>query len=181
MDRRQFLGGSVGIAVGALCLPELAAAARFDQVRTLRVRRVSTGEQVNVAYWSEGRVLRDGYQRLNHALRDVHANQSTMMAVPLLDVMAWVQTWFTLHGWNIPLLINSGYRTERTNSGLEGAAKNSLHLRGLAVDFTMPGVPTEYLGQLLRRLQQGGVGIYQRGGPDGFVHLDVGNIRSWRG
>ena len=156
-------------------------AARFDTVRTLRLERPATGERVATAYWANGRIVRDGYQRVNHLLRDVRANRQTAMALPLLDVMAWVQAWFALYGWSVPLVINSGYRTAHTNSRTEGAAKNSQHVRGRAVDFTIPGVPSEYLGQLLRRLQQGGVGIYQRGGPNGFVHLDVGNVRSWRG
>lgn len=181
MDRRQFIGASACVLAPSLWLPEQALAARFDTVRTLRLERAGTGERIAAAYWANGRLVREGYQRVNHLLRDVRANRQTAMAVPLLDVMAWVQAWFALYGWNVPLVINSGFRTIHTNSLTEGAAKNSLHVRGLAVDFTIPGVPSEYLGQLLRRLQQGGVGIYRRGGPNGFVHLDVGNVRSWRG
>lgn len=37
-----------------------------------------------------------------------------------------------------PIVINSGYRSERLNRAI-GGAKNSSHLYGLAIDFVVPG------------------------------------------
>ena len=40
---------------------------------------------------------------------------------------------------NRPMVITSGYRSERVNA-LVGGARNSAHLRGLAADFKVPGM-----------------------------------------
>ena len=77
-----------------------------------------------------------------------------------------------------PLMVGSGFRTRRTNAALEGAAPASFHLRGLAADITLRGVPPGDLGLavwlLSQRLGFGGVGLYR-----GFVHVDLGPRRAW--
>jgi uncharacterized protein YcbK (DUF882 family) len=60
----------------------------------------------------------------------------------------------------------------------ESVARSSLHVSGKACDFRIPGVSAEYTGKLCRYLQGGGVGVYQ---DKGFVHVDTGRVRQWRG
>ena len=72
--------------------------------------------------------------------------------------------------------MSSGYRNPNTNARTEGAAKNSMHMRGRAVDIIIPDLPVSYLGKLAQHYAAGGVGFY----PDrGFIHIDTGNVRSW--
>ena len=55
-------------------------------------------------------------------------------------------------------------------------AKNSLHLQGKAVDVRLANVELRQLRDVAVDLRAGGVGYYPR---TGFVHLDVGDVRSW--
>ena len=77
-----------------------------------------------------------------------------------------------------PMVMLSGYRTPKTNSHLKGAAKNSLHMRGLAVDITQPGRSVNTLRRAATSLKAGGVGYYPN---NHFVHVDSGPVRYWNG
>jgi uncharacterized protein YcbK (DUF882 family) len=60
----------------------------------------------------------------------------------------------------------------------KGVAKNSYHILGRAIDVRMPGCATGRLRRACINLKRGGVGYY----PDSdFVHLDTGDIRTWKG
>lgn len=78
--------------------------------------------------------------------------------------------------------IISGFRSIKLNELLRkkgrGVAQNSRHTLGQALDFRLRRVGSGRLGRWLRRRHDGGVGIYRR---SGFVHIDVGPRRSWRG
>ncbi len=180
MDRREFLKSASGLLLPSSLLWQAgeAHAARFDRVRAVKLVRPAVNERAEIIYWDSGRVLELGRKQANRILRDVRANRSTNMSIELLDVLAWMQTWLRLNGVELPIYVNSGYRTFATNSSTEGAVKNSLHTLGLAADIWMPGIPTSYLGELVKRMEQGGVGTYV---SKSFVHVDVGSIRSWKG
>ena len=65
-----------------------------------------------------------------------------------------------------PILINSGYRTPEHNRAV-GGVKNSYHLKGMAADIIIPGMPA---AEVQRHLSdwQGGMGCYEH-----FTHLDI--------
>lgn len=171
------------IAYAFVPLTPISALAYQQEKRSLSLYRPTTGESLRVTYWQGGELNRQAYAAVCSLLRDAKANATVHMALPLLDVLSWMQAYFAIYGWDRPFIVHSGYRTTKTNEGTEGAAKNSLHQNGMAVDISIQGVPVEYLGEFLARLGQGGVGVYQSKSlaGSGFVHLDVGKIRSWRG
>ena len=179
--RRKALSMIAGSAAG-LMLPTGFAwgaaddAAFWSQPRRLRMYRPQTGEAVSEVYWADGKVNDNGYVRICHLLRDAQANQTVYMDPRLLDLIRAVQGYMEFYGFNNPLLVNSGYRSAQTNGRTEGAAKNSMHLHGKAVDFTMPGVPSNYMGALASHYQGGGVGFYPGAG---FTHMDTGSVRYW--
>ncbi len=80
---------------------------------------------------------------------------------------------------NLPITVNSWYRTEIYNKQV-GGAKNSQHVLGRAVDFTVQGVkPAEVqkrLAAVVKELGIGGLGCYPT-----FTHIDLGRRRTWRG
>ena len=80
---------------------------------------------------------------------------------------------------NIPLRINSGYRSPTHNKKVGGVA-NSQHLRALAADIACRLPPTEVADTIERLIQdnkipEGGLGRYNT-----FTHYDVaGKKRRW--
>ncbi len=76
-----------------------------------------------------------------------------------------------------PVSITSAYRTEAYNQKV-GGAKNSYHVRGMAADITVTGVPNRKVAQYASTFMSG-VGLYDYTG--GFVHVDVrGNKYFWQ-
>jgi uncharacterized protein YcbK (DUF882 family) len=77
------------------------------------------------------------------------------------------------------ILLHSGYRSPEYNEKLKKAgnivANTSLHLDGMAVDFSIAGVDGKDLWEKIRRENCCGVGHY--GGE--VLHLDAGRPRFW--
>lgn len=73
----------------------------------------------------------------------------------------------------------SAYRSPDYNEGLrakgKGAAKASLHMEGMAIDFSIEGVAPKTLWHFVRRLNCCGAGYY----AGQSIHLDTGPPRFW--
>lgn len=150
----------------------------WERPRELWLRRDGTKEEVRLVYWKDGALVAEGYWQACNLLRDRKANRMTTIDPTVLDVLRGIHGYYEAWRWKHPIVITSGYRTSATNGSTEGAAKNSMHLYGKAVDLYVPGIPADHIRRLGLYLQQGGVGYY----PDnGFTHLDTGKIRAWRG
>ena len=182
--RRQFLKAGA-ILAGGLLLPASFSAEALDMgfdlregVRRLDLYRPATRERFKLDYLVDGQWAPQAYSRLCWTLRDIHAGQYVAMDTQLIAILDWTQRYLASYGYTSPLIILSGYRTAKTNAGTEGAARNSQHLWGKAVDFTLPGLSASYLGKLMSWLSQGGVGVYAK---NGFVHVDTGRVRHWGG
>jgi|SRR5476651_899506 len=199
--RRDFLKLAVGAGAGALSLmappwaraqttqqalagassPEKQFAAATDaafwnQPRVLTLAR--GGKDIRACYWANNALQWDGYAEICRMLGDVHQNVAVQMDPRLFDLMRAVQAYVAYYGYHEPLSVNSGFRTPQTNGSLEGAARNSMHLFGKAIDFSMPGLPSDYMGLLASHYQAGGVGFYS---AQKFTHMDTGNVRYWVG
>jgi uncharacterized protein YcbK (DUF882 family) len=76
--------------------------------------------------------------------------------------------------------ILSGYRSPSYNKKLvlheQGAVLNSLHTKGKAMDFSIPGVWLSSIQRAAKNLKLGGVGYYR---SRGFIHIDTGRPRFW--
>ncbi len=180
--RRAFLKAACGVAAAAVC-PPLWAAQQEDfwyKPRELWLYRYATKEQIRATYFADGQMVAEEYNRLCWFMRDARAGKMVAMDQVLLDVLNGIQGFYRLNGWNYPIVLNSGYRSPETNNKLlgEGAAKNSMHLYGKAADVYMPGAPVRDVARLGLHFKQGGVGFYE---SKGFVHIDTGNLRSWKG
>ncbi|HET8951208.1 MAG TPA: DUF882 domain-containing protein, partial [Solirubrobacteraceae bacterium] len=86
-------------------------------------------------------------------------------------------------GGDRPLLITSAFRTRAYNATLPGAATNSAHTRGFAVDTPPPrGVSLSQHRAHVMEAFECGVGYYPRG-RGYFVHGDfdhtLGGRRTW--
>ena len=181
--RRQLLLA----AAGAVCMgaaraeappeptPEDRLRALLSERRTLRL--VRGDERIEATYWSaDAGYNRDEYLKVCWGLRDLQADRVFPMNHGLLDVLCGLQAWLARSGVNAPLRIHSGYRTSRTNKRTEGAALDSRHIVGRAVDISVAGVSNLKLAGMASVLGRGGTGLYP---GRNFVHVDTGDERIW--
>lgn len=166
--------------------PSLVDLTFWLQPRALNMVRPQTGDRLNITYWKDGYLNPKAYEQICWLLRDVHVNQSFRMDTQLIDTLWAAQAFVQRYGFSNPVEITSGYRSPQTNKRLieQGlpAARNSLHVRGQAADFRMPGLHPKVLGELVQGFRTGGVGFYFRvGAKGGWIHADTGPEREWRG
>jgi uncharacterized protein YcbK (DUF882 family) len=176
-------------AVGAASavVPAIACASQhqdwrvnaLNKPRSMTLVRPDSKEKISLTYWTPaGGWDLKGYQAACWMLRDVKYGQAAQMDTGLLDTLFIMQSWLATYGYHQDVHILSGYRTKAHNDKLEGAAKNSMHLYGRAADIYMPGISPVLLSRMGQMLGLGGVGLYA---SRGFVHVDRGSVRNWRG
>jgi uncharacterized protein YcbK (DUF882 family) len=176
--RREVIRAGLGGLVALAALPAAAQAqAVASGARTIRIRRVQTGEAFGGIYWRDGRYDRDALRRLDVLFRDPSIDETTPMDPRLFDVL------FTIArhvGSDEFYEVISGYRAPETNAARARQSRRvsrvSLHMSGMAADVRLPGTQSLGIARAAADLQIGGVGLYRR---DGFVHLDCGPARRW--
>jgi uncharacterized protein YcbK (DUF882 family) len=181
LTRRRFLGtAGAGIAAFStmVLLPDLAFAAReLPSTRSLAVRSLHTGEEVQATYLRDGRLHAEGLQVLNHVLRDWRSGEVWEMDPKLFDLLYALRKGMDSKQ---PVELISGYRSPKTNASLasnsNGVAKRSLHMQGKATDIRLPERDLKALHKAALSLQAGGVGLYSK---SGFLHVDTGRVRQW--
>lgn len=181
--RRRILSASAGVLASHLATPSWASTqpAMADEfwIRPRTISLVHTsGERIVSTYWSDGEIIRPAYDELSWFMRDRVDQKAVYMEPVLLDITYGVCGWLRHYGLKQPLLMTSAYRTPRRNSQIEGAARNSHHTKGSALDIRIPGVSTKQVAAFGQWMGGGGVGWYP---SKDFTHLDRGRLRSWRG
>lgn len=155
--------------------PEARLRELLSDRRSLRLYRGD--ERLEATYWTkDAGYNRDEYLNICWLLRDTQADRVFPINHGLLDVLCGVQVWLSRTGVLAPLRIHSGYRTPKTNRATEGAALDSRHIVGRAVDISVAGVPNIRLAQMASLLGRGGTGFYP---GRTFVHVDTGDERIW--
>ncbi len=178
VSRRLILGAGVAGLVLGQPISALASTRNASE-RKLSLVHLHTGENLSCAYWHNGGYVRDSLSDINKLLRDHRSGEQTAIDPKLLDIVwsLWARS-----GANRPIEVFSGYRSPATNKMLRqrsrGVARRSYHMQGQAVDIKIPGLTTRQLVHLAKDLGKGGVGYYPR---SGFVHVDTGPVRYWRG
>ncbi len=168
------------IAAAVTCAPlSVSPAGAASGDRTLYLYYTHTKETAKITFRRNGRYDQKGLDKLNYFLRDWRRDEPTEMDPRLFDLV-----------WEVyqevdatkPIHVVSAYRAPETNAMLRksssGVAKKSRHIRGMAMDFYIPGVPISELRRVAMKKQIGGVGYYPSSGSP-FVHLDTGNVRAW--
>ena len=163
--------------IANMLLPLILLCATERNVRTLEFVHTHTSETVAVAYAVDDALDPDEITRLNRFLRD-HRNGEVIEFDPELFDLLW-----TIHeraGVEGPFHLISGYRSPQTNEMLRSqgrqVARNSMHVKGQAIDIRLPGVPTSTLRKIATELKAGGVGYYPN---SDFIHVDTGRVRYW--
>ena len=145
----------------------------------LKLRAQRTGEVFDDVFRSGPLIYDDALSEIDHLLRDWRRDEVVKIDRSLINLLSLVQEEI---GFDTPITVVSGYRSAATNRMLRrnnhNVAKNSYHMRGMAADIRLPGVSTNTVRKLALKMGAGGVGYYPRAG---FIHLDTGPTRTWRG
>jgi uncharacterized protein YcbK (DUF882 family) len=137
-----------------------------------------TGETLNIVYRNDEGYDHESLARLNRYLRDHRTGEIHEYDPRVFDLLYDLTT--ALGNPNLEIDVVCGYRTPGSNEFLRthghGVARHSLHMRAMAIDIRVPGVPIAQLRDAALALHRGGVGYYV---ASDFVHVDVGRVRRW--
>ena len=177
LSRRGFLKLAAG-GLGALALAPEVLQASVRRERYLAFYNPNTGETIRQVYWTprEG-YIRESLKEVSWGLRDHHNDQVRVFDVNVLDQLYALQLQL---GARSPVHVISAYRSPATNGALcerrRGVARNSYHIKAMALDVRLPGGRVSEVCRAARALGAGGVGYYPR---SNFVHIDSGPVRYW--
>jgi uncharacterized protein YcbK (DUF882 family) len=175
-SRRRFVGWSLA-AAGVLLCGANGARAGTEAARQLAFYNLHTGESLRAVYWEGGRYLEDGLAEIDYVLRDFRTGEVRSIDPKLLDLVHRLRR--TMDD-DEPVHVISGYRSPATNAMLarrsNGVAKNSYHVKGMAIDLRLPDRRLADLRAAAMALAGGGVGYYPK---SNFVHVDTGPVRAW--
>jgi uncharacterized protein YcbK (DUF882 family) len=175
-SRRHALASLVS-AAAAVVLPAMGADAPAGS--RLVLLNTHTGELLDTTF-RDGAGYRAGeLGRLDWLLRDYRTGNVLPLDARLFDLLNELAV---RAGLEPRYEIISGYRSPSTNAMLvattDGVSARSLHMEGKAIDVRLVGLQIERLRDLALARAAGGVGYYP---ASDFVHLDVGQVRSWSG
>ncbi len=178
-SRRRFLKSLIYSSAIAISSPKLAQAAFSGfAFKRLSFEHHHTGSNIDITYFEQGRYIESALKEINYFMRDYHNNLVHAVDPRLLDQLHDLKLFL---GVKKPFHVVSGYRSPETNASLRrqssGVAKHSLHMEGKAIDIRIEGVAVKTIRDAALTLQRGGVGYYPN---ENFVHLDTGDIRTWR-
>lgn len=144
----------------------------------LSLFNTNTRERLTVTYRNSlGEYCQDALQSLNWMFRCHNTNETAQMDLRVVEYLNRLDN--SLGGGN-EIHIISGYRSPAYNQSLrnksKGVAKDSFHMKGMAIDLKIPGISLERIRRTALALAAGGVGYYPR---NGFVHIDSGHFRTW--
>ena len=160
-----------------LCLSASAEGGQSATGRTLSFYNTHTHERLTVTYKNGDAYVAEAMDKISLILRDHRTGDIHPIDPQLMDFLYDLLTAVGNHG---EVHIISGYRSPKTNQKLRGRSKGvaarSLHMKGKALDFRLPGTDTAVLRDTARSMKRGGVGYYRK---LDFVQIDTGRVRFW--
>jgi uncharacterized protein YcbK (DUF882 family) len=174
-SRRSLLKAAASLM--PLAVLPLPALGRLADVRQLSFYHTHTSEKLDIVYAKNGAYIPDALAEVNHLLRDFRNGEVHPIDPRLLDILNGVRLRTASRGH---FEVISGFRSPTTNEMLRhnsgGVARNSMHLKGQAIDVRLTDVDSRDVRRVAIAMKRGGVGYY----PDSdFVHLDTGRVRTW--
>ncbi len=190
LSRRRLVSSSFAAAAAFVLPSPLKASleklarksAAEGDVRSLSFHNTHTDEKLEAPYWVSGRYQESGLTAIDWILRDHRTGEVARIDPKLPDLLHMLREQAAVPGAaNAGVYeIISGYRSPHSNEMLRNRSgavvRHSLHLKGMAADVRLTGVPLRRLHEAALEIARGGVGYYP---GDDFVHLDTGHVRSW--
>nr|WP_320010498.1 DUF882 domain-containing protein [uncultured Desulfobulbus sp.] len=178
-SRRLFLVRSAQALAGltVFSIPEFCSAKVASGKRTISLYHANQRKELNLTYAVGNLYDPRALAKVNSFLRDYHTGQIHRIDPKLLDILWAVQQEMGNKG---TYKVVSAFRSPQTNRKLSrthrGVADHSLHMKGRAIDLSLPGVQLSHIRHCAMNMRTGGVGYYPR---SNFVHLDTGVYRTW--
>ena len=140
ITRRAML--SAFAAATVVAAPTFSNAAGFlrgaGDIRKLSMMSRRTGERISTIYWIDGDYIPEAIQEISYFMRDWRRNETKTIDRRTIDIMAASHAMLNT---DEPFTMLSGYRSAKTNAMLRrqsrSVAKNSLHVKGQAVDLRL--------------------------------------------
>jgi len=163
------------IGVAAVGYPFGKVFASDSAERSLSLYNIHTDESLDISYFSAGGYDFEALTKINHLLRCHYTNKVRPIDIGVLDLLCDIKTRI---GTDKEIQVISGYRSPEYNNYLRSigrnVAKNSYHMQGVAIDFSIHGFDMSSLSRVAKSFLVGGVGQYAE-----FVHIDTGPVRYW--
>lgn len=166
--------------LGFLGLTDVFAASSFFLMGDgrIKIKNSHSGVLADVVYVdSQGGLVDEGFSQIDKVFGFPTAQNGENISRRLVGMLDYFSDQFA-PGQTIVMI--SGYRSPTYNQKLRNngkkAAKTSTHMDGMAIDFSLEGVPGNTMWEKIRALNCCGVGHY--GGNT--IHLDAGRPRFWQ-
>jgi uncharacterized protein YcbK (DUF882 family) len=144
----------------------------------LSLLNANTNEVMDLTLSKDKKLSLEKHRLLNRFFKDWRTGEVTHIDSQLLSIFLKICTECSGSKNSLRVNIHSAFRSKQTNEALRKnsvkVAKNSMHILGKALDFSVPSLSTVQLARNVKRHSKGGVGVY-----DTFVHLDSGPRRVW--
>ena len=153
--------------------------AKINHTQNLALLNSNTKETLRLKLKAGQKISPYAQKKINYLLRDWRMNQVKDLDENILCDFFNVCGQFANVKSFLQVDIHSGFRSQETNNYLRKrsnrVAKNSLHILGKAIDFSIPSKSPAQIAKVARIVTDGGVGHYSS-----FIHLDSGPKRDWR-
>ena len=144
----------------------------------LKLINANTEAEVTFQFGKNHRLRSQEVFKLNHFLKDWRTNEIKKFDAIVLNDFLKICSLCSGKSDALKVSVHSGFRSKETNEYLRRkshkVARNSMHILGKAIDFSVPGMSAQHLTKIVKANTKGGVGSYPT-----FVHLDSGPQRSW--
>ena len=144
----------------------------------LNLINANTKDEVTFHFGKNHRLRSQEVFKLNHFLKDWRTNEIKKFDAIVLNDFLKICSLCSGKSDALKVSVHSGFRSKETNEYLRRkshkVARNSMHILGKAIDFSVPGMSAQHLTKIVKANTKGGVGSYPT-----FVHLDSGPQRSW--
>jgi len=185
-NRRDFLKvSSILLASGILTT---ANAKKIDieklfafknETKKLHLYSVNSKKMVHIEYYENGKYIKEGLNEIYKLMADRRTGEVAAIDNKIIESLYDVQNKLNT---SKPISILSGYRSLETNTKMamhhDGVSTNSFHTKGKAVDLYVEGISMGEIHSIVNKVHTGGIGYYP---TSGFVHMDAGPSRAWRG
>jgi uncharacterized protein YcbK (DUF882 family) len=150
-----------------------------NETKKLHLYSVNSKKTINIEYFENGKYIKEGLNEIYKLMGDRRTGEVAAIDKNLIESMYDVQTKLNT---SKPITILSGYRSIETNMKMamqhNGVSTDSFHTKGKAVDLYVQGISTGEIHSIVNKVHTGGIGYYP---TSGFVHMDAGPSRAWRG